>query len=250
MAVKSSPNRPAARQPRPSQAPSRTTPPRPPRNNDRFAHDIWGLVLVTLGLYFGRQPCFCRTGAMPGCSATGWWRACGFVVGIGLWVFPVLLTAIGVMLIQGKHRPRGQTLPAGQPCCFSSASPGGTSATRPAPRSSPTSPKAAGSARRFHRACGRWSATFPATSVLFLFTVGQSSGPRTCACCTLFDHAVAGGRRVTPALSRRACMRPHKRRGRAQLAVKSVQPRLIYTPVTPKNLSRRKRLPLPRSGKP
>ena len=41
---------------------------------------------------------------MPDCSATGWCWACAYVVGIGAWVFPALLCAVGVMLIQGKHR--------------------------------------------------------------------------------------------------------------------------------------------------
>ncbi len=102
MAVKSSPTRPAARQPRPSQAP-RTTPPRPPRNNDRFAHDISGLVLIAFGLILGVSLIEQHRGHA---GLLGHWLVEGLrlVVGIGAWLFPVLLIAIGVMLIQGKHQ--------------------------------------------------------------------------------------------------------------------------------------------------
>ena len=99
MAVKSSPSKPAARQPRPSNLAS--GPPRPPRNNDRFAHDLWGIGLFALGVVALVSLAFqSHAGAVGGALAAGL-RA---LVGVGAFLVPPLLAAIGVMLIQGREQ--------------------------------------------------------------------------------------------------------------------------------------------------
>ena len=99
MAVKSSPSKPAARQPRPSNTSSR--PPRPPRNNDRFGHDLWGIGLVAFGIVTLVSLAFqSHAGAVGDALAAGL-RA---LVGVGAFVVPPLLGAIGVMLIQGREQ--------------------------------------------------------------------------------------------------------------------------------------------------
>ncbi len=103
MAVKSPPSKPAAgrpgaRQPRPA-APTR--PARPPRNNDRFAHDLGGLALVALGLILLVSLVLGR-GHHAGLLGDALVRGLRFLVGAGAWAFPVLLCAIGGMLIQGR----------------------------------------------------------------------------------------------------------------------------------------------------
>ena len=105
MAVKSPPNKPApskpaARQPRPPQA-SRANRPRPPRNNERFAHDIWGLGLIALGLILFVS---LLVGARAGLAGEALVHGLRMLVGVGAWVFPFFLTAIGVMLIQGREQ--------------------------------------------------------------------------------------------------------------------------------------------------
>ena len=98
MAVKSSPNKPAARQPRPSKL--ATKPPRPPRNNERFAHDMWGIALVALGVVTLASLAFRHAGALGGAMAEG----LRMLVGVGAFAVPFLLGAIGVMLIQGREQ--------------------------------------------------------------------------------------------------------------------------------------------------
>ena len=88
-----------ARQPRPSQGSSARRP-RPPRNNDRFAHDIWGLILIALGLILLVS---LIVGPRAGLLGDALVHGLRLVVGVGAWVFPALLTAVGVMLIQGRE---------------------------------------------------------------------------------------------------------------------------------------------------
>ena len=99
MAVKSSPSKPAARQPRPSSLASR--PPRPPRNNDRFAHDLWGIGLVAFGVVTLVSLSFQSHAGMIGNLLAAGLRA---LAGVGAFLVPPLLGAIGVMLIQGKEQ--------------------------------------------------------------------------------------------------------------------------------------------------
>jgi len=100
MAVKSPPERPAARQPRPSQA-IRVKRPRPKRNNERFAHDLWGLGLVALGLILLVSLILGTHAGLLGNALVIGLRK---LVGIGAWVFPCLLVAVGVMLISGREQ--------------------------------------------------------------------------------------------------------------------------------------------------
>jgi len=194
MAVKSSPNRPAARQPRPSQAP-RTTP-RPPRNNDRFAHDIGGLVLIALGLILLVSLVVQHRGHA---GLLGNWLVDGlrFVVGIGAWVFPLLLTAIGVMLIQGKHQSTRTNFAGGAALLFLA----GISwwhlghTTRATEFSDITEGGWIGAAvsSGLRALVGDISTHI----CLFLFTVGAVVWATDMRLLHLFDHAVAGSRRVT-----------------------------------------------------
>ena len=96
MAVKSSPSKPAARQPRPSNIAAR-----PARNNDRFAHDLWGIGLVALGVVTLVSLAFQRHAGAVGDLLAGGLRA---LVGVGAFVVPPLLAAVGVMLIQGREQ--------------------------------------------------------------------------------------------------------------------------------------------------
>ena len=99
MAVKSSPGRPAARQPRPSKLASR--PPRPPRNNDRFAHDLWGIALVALGVVTLVSLAFQSHAGVLGDALAAGLRS---LVGVGAFLVPFLLAAVGVMLILGREQ--------------------------------------------------------------------------------------------------------------------------------------------------
>jgi len=102
MAVKTppdkSPNKQAARQPRAPQ-PSRAGNPRPPRKNERFAHDIWGLTLVALGLILLVSLII---GGRAGLLGEALVRGLRALVGVGAWLFPFFLSAVGVMLIRGR----------------------------------------------------------------------------------------------------------------------------------------------------
>ena len=195
MAVKSSPTRPAARQPRPSQAP-RTTPPRPPRNNDRFAHDIWGLVLITLGLILGVS-LFGQHGGHAGLLGSWLVEGLRLAVGIGAWVFPILLTAIGVMLIQGKHQSTRTNFAGGAALLFlvgiSWWHLGHT--TRASEFTDITEGGWIGAAisSGLRALVGDVSSHI----CLFLFTVGAVVWATDMRLLHLFHHAVAGSRRVT-----------------------------------------------------
>jgi S-DNA-T family DNA segregation ATPase FtsK/SpoIIIE len=194
MAVKSSPTRPAARQPRPSQAPR--TPPRPPRNNDRFAHDIWGLVLIALGLVLFVS----LIGEHRGhAGLLGSWLVEGLrlVVGIGAWAFPVLLTAIGVMLIQGKHQSTRTNFAGGAALLFLVGIAwwhlGHT--TRASEFTDITEGGWVGAA--ISSGLRALVGDISSHICLFLFTVGAVVWATDMRLLHLFDHAVAGSRRVT-----------------------------------------------------
>jgi len=194
MAVKSSPNRPAARQPRPSQAP-RTTP-RPPRNNDRLAHDMWGLGLVALGLILFVSLVVQRHGHA---GLLGNWLVEGLrlAVGIGAWMFPLLLTAIGVMLIQGRHQSTRTNFAGGAVLLFLA----GISwwhlghTTRATQFTDITEGGWIGAA--ISSGLRALVGDISSHICLFLFTVGAVVWATDMRLLHLFDHAVAGSRRVT-----------------------------------------------------
>ncbi len=92
-----------ARQPRPAPAnkPHTSSRPRPPRNNDRFAYDLTGLGFVAFGLILLVSLILQHRG-QAGFVGDLLVEGLRLAVGIGAWVFPFVLGAIGVMLIQGK----------------------------------------------------------------------------------------------------------------------------------------------------
>ena len=237
MAVKSSPERPAARQPRPSQAPSWTTPPRPPRRNDRFAHDLTGLALLALGLILGVSLVLSRHGHA---GLLGDWLVLGLrvVVGIGAWAFPVLLCAVGVMLIQGKHRQTRTNFAGGAALLFlvgiSWWHLGHT--TRATEFTDITEGGWLGAA-----VSGGLRALVGDISshiVLFLFSVGAVVWATDMRLLHLFDHAVAGGRRVTTPLAQSAKASAQVARQGADALKERAARQRIYTPdVTPKEPS-------------
>ena len=194
MAVKSSPTRPAARQPRPSQAPSRTT--RPPRRNDRFAHDISGLVLIALGLILGVSLFLQHRGQA---GLLGSWLVAGLrlVVGIGAWGFPLLLTAIGVMLIRGRHQHTRTNFAGGAALLFlvgiSWWHLGHT--TRATEFADITEGGWVGAA--ISSGLRALVGDISSHICLFLFAVGAVVWATDMRLLHLFHHAVAGGRRVT-----------------------------------------------------
>ena len=218
MAVKSSPERPAARQPRPSQAPSRTTPPRPPRNNSRFAHDMSGLALLALGLILGVSLVLSHRGHA---GLLGDWLVIGLrsVVGIGAWVFPALLCAVGLMLIQGRHRTTRTNFAGGAALLFLV----GISwwhlahTTRTTQWTDITEGGYLGAAvsSGLRALVGDISTHI----ALFLFAVGAVVWATDMRLLHLFDHAVAGGKRVGAPIAQ----------GAEALRERAAQ-RRIYTP--------------------
>ncbi len=107
MAVKSSPpqdrergSTPRPRQPRPSQSRSARRP-RPPRRNERFAHDLWGVGLVAFALVLLVSLLLPHPGGWLSGTLGAGLRG---LVGVGAWVAPFLLAAIGVMLIAGHEQ--------------------------------------------------------------------------------------------------------------------------------------------------
>jgi S-DNA-T family DNA segregation ATPase FtsK/SpoIIIE len=111
MAVKSSPGKPSARQPRPPQSPTRA---RPPRNNDRFAHDLWGIGLLAAAGVVLVSLLTSHAGAVGGAVASG----LRWLVGIGAYAVPLLLGAIGVMLIRGREPHTRQNFAGGAALLF------------------------------------------------------------------------------------------------------------------------------------
>ena len=215
MAVKSSPERPAARQPRPSQAPSRTTLPRPPRNNSRFAHDMSGLALLALGLILGVSLVLGHTGLL------GDWLVVGLrsVVGIGAWVFPALLCAVGLMLIQGKHRTTRTNFAGGAALLFlvgiSWWHLGHTTRTTQWTDITEGGYLGAAVSAGLRALVGDISTHI----ALFLFAVGAVVWATDMRLLHLFDHAVAGGKRVGAPIAQ----------GAEALRERAAQ-RRIYTP--------------------
>lgn len=99
MAVKSSPKQPA-RQPRAPQG-AKNTRPKPPRNNERFAHDLWGVGLVALGLVLFISLLLAGRAGALGASLADGLRS---LVGVGAYVIPLLIVGMGVMLIWGREQ--------------------------------------------------------------------------------------------------------------------------------------------------
>jgi S-DNA-T family DNA segregation ATPase FtsK/SpoIIIE len=98
MAVKSTPGKPSARQPRPPARESARS--RPPRNNDRFVHDLWGIAFLALAVVTLVSLAFTgHAGAIGNALAS----ALRLTVGVGAYVVPPLFAAIGLMLIQGRE---------------------------------------------------------------------------------------------------------------------------------------------------
>ena len=118
MAVKPPPARTPARQPRP--APSGRPAPkasRPPRNNDRFAHDLTGLGFVAFGLILLVSLILQHRG-QAGLLGDLLVEGLRLAVGIGAWVFPFVLGAVGVMLIRGKEEHTRTNFAAGAGLAF------------------------------------------------------------------------------------------------------------------------------------
>ena len=229
MAVKSPPERPAARQPRPSQVPSRTTPPRPPRNNDRFAHDISGLALLALGLILGVSLVLSRRGHA---GLLGDWLVLGLrdVVGIGAWVFPLLLCAVGVMLIQGKRRQTRTNFAGGAALLFlvgiSWWHLGHT--TRATEFVDITEGGWVGAA--ISSGLRALVGDISSHICLFLFAVGAVVWATDMRLLHLFDHAVAGGRRVTAPVAQGARASALAAKQSADALKERAASRRIYTP--------------------
>ncbi len=201
MAVKSSPNRPAARQPRPSQAPGRVSRPRPPRNNDRFAHDMWGLTLVALGLILLVSLLLRHhAGLLGGALVWGLRHA----VGIGSWIFPVFLTAIGGMLIRGREQHTRTNFAGGAALLFVI----GIAWWHLAHTSRET--------QFTDITQGGWIGAAVSSGLraligdvsshilLFILTIGAVVWATDMRLMHLFDHAVEGGRRVTGPVTQNA----------------------------------------------
>ena len=97
---KSTPSRPAARQPRPPQG-ARAARSKPPRSNERFAHDLGGVALLAFAGLLLASLALERHAGLLGTPLAHSLR--GFV-GIGAWAVPFLVGSIGVMLIAGREQ--------------------------------------------------------------------------------------------------------------------------------------------------
>ncbi|WP_395089605.1 DNA translocase FtsK [Armatimonas sp.] len=84
--------------------PPRNTAPRRTRTNTRFAYDTWGIALCALGLIL--LATLLGAGTNSGDNFLGRTVVHGFYLlsGIGAWVFPFVLLALGGMLAIGKSR--------------------------------------------------------------------------------------------------------------------------------------------------
>ena len=195
MAVKTPPNKPAARQPRASQ-PARANTTRPPRKNERFAYDIWGLTLVALGLILLVSLIIGGRAGLLGEALVHGLRA---LVGVGAWLFPFFLSAIGVMLIQGRAQHTRTNFAGGAGLLFVIGiawwhlghTPGG----RPLFENLEAGGGLVGAvvSAGLRRLVGDVSSHI----LLFLFTLGAVVWATDMRLLHLFDHAVEGGRRVT-----------------------------------------------------
>ena len=203
MAVKSSPNRPAARQPRPPQAASRTTRPKPPRNNDRFAHDLCGLALLALGLILGVSLILRHHAGMLGHALV---YGLLHLVGVGAWVFPFFLAAIGVMLIRGKEQHTRTNFAGGAAMLFVV----GIAwwhlwhTTRETQFSEANITQGGWLGAAVSAGLRALIGDVSTHLFLLLFTVGAVVWATDMRLMHLFDHAVKGGRRVTDPVARGA----------------------------------------------
>ena len=201
MAVKTPPTKSAARQPRASQ-PTRANNIRPPRNNDRFAHDIWGLVLVALGMILLVSLIIGVRAGLLGAALVHGLRS---LVGVGAWLFPFLLSAIGVMLIQGRTQHTRTNFAGGAGLLFVIGLAwwhlGHTSGVQPfsSLESGGGIVGAVVSAGLF-KMIGYWGSHI----LLFFFTLGAVVWATDMRLLHLFDHAVEGGRRVTAPVTQSA----------------------------------------------
>jgi len=201
MAVKTPPNKSAARQPRASQ-PTRANNTRPPRNNDRFAHDIWGLVLIALGLILLVSLIIGVRAGLLGEALVHGLRA---LVGVGAWLFPFFLSAIGVMLIQGRAQHTRTNFAGGAALLFVIGIAwwhlGHT------PGAQPFENLEAGGgivgamvSAGLSKMLGYWGSHI----LLFFFTLGAVVWATDMRLLHLFDHAVEGGRRVAAPVAQSA----------------------------------------------
>jgi S-DNA-T family DNA segregation ATPase FtsK/SpoIIIE len=191
MAVKTPPNKSAARQPRASQPAGAS---RPPRNNDRFAQDIWGLVLIALGLILLVSLVIGVRAGLLGEALVHGLRA---LVGVGAWLFPFFLSAIGVMLIQGRAQHTRTNFAGGAALLFVIGIAwwhlSHTSGDQPFQNL-----EAGGGLVGAVVSAGlrRLVGDVSSHIVLFLFTLGAVVWATDMRLLHLFDHAVEGGRRV------------------------------------------------------
>ncbi len=98
---KTTPTKTGARQPRPPRGTHPARPPKPPRANERFAHDLWGVGIVAFALLLLASLALERHAGLLGTPLAHGLRA---FVGIGAWVAPFLVGAVGVMLIAGREQ--------------------------------------------------------------------------------------------------------------------------------------------------
>ena len=97
MAVKSSPNKPSAKEPRQARPPKKTGE-RRPRKNVRFAHDMWGLASLALGAVL----CVGILYHSSGGPATEFLASiAGNLLGIAALLLPVAFIALGLRLFRG-----------------------------------------------------------------------------------------------------------------------------------------------------
>ena len=215
MAVKTPPNKSAARQPRAPQA-SRTTRPRPPRNNDRFAHDIWGLTLIALGLILLVSLSIGSRAGLLGEALVDGLRG---LVGVGAWLFPFFLSAIGVMLIQGRQQHTRTNFAGGAALLFVIGIAwwhlGHTSGAQPFLNlESGGGIVGAVVSTGLRRMVGDVSSHI----LLLVFTLGAIVWATDMRLLHLFDHAVEGGRRVAAPVSQGAKAGAQAARAGAQAA--------------------------------
>ena len=197
MAVKTPPdklpNKQTARQPRAPQ-PSRASSSRPPRKNERFAYDIWGLTLVALGLILLVSLVIGDRAGLLGDALVRGLRA---LVGIGAWLFPFFLTAIGVMHIWGRAHHTRTNFAGGAGMLFVIGIgwwhlAHTTSAAPFADLAGGGGLVGAAVSAGLRRMVGDVSSHI----LLFVFTLGAVVWATDMRLLHLFDHAVEGGRRA------------------------------------------------------
>ena len=202
MAVKTPPTKPAARQPRASQPP-RANDMRPARNNERFAQDIWGLTLVALGLILLVS---LIVGTRAGLLGEALVHGLRSLVGVGAWLFPFFLSAIGLMLIQGRAQHTRTNFAGGAALLFVIGIAwwhlGHTPGNKPLFNDLEAGGGLIGAvvSAGLRRLVGDVSSHI----LLFLFTLGAVVWATDMRLLHLFDHAVEGGRRVAAPMTQGA----------------------------------------------